>query len=386
MVYMVNGVRFGFLGQSEVDPNLSLAVLTAAVVALDVCLFKRGYGLTDCFGRPNVPRLDRPKSPDRRLKFALVSCQSLREARLNGRTQMSNSPLGGRPTTTQTYVVVVVAAVLVSALLAPVAYDRASQPDGAVAVVTIDGFISSTSVDNVAEDLREVRENESVKAVVLKVDSPGGSAAASERLYMEVKRTANAMPVVASVQSTAASGAYYAMLPAETIHVTPASIVGSVGVRGAAPGPTPSGEIRSGPDKASMTADRVRRQIETLQRAFVGTVMAERGDRIELSRTEVAHAKVYTGARAVDNGMADRIGTLSDATNEAADAAGLDDYETYRKEPALGGGLLLLSSEDGDATVVVEEGVGFDAVDSRTYLMVYGDVQYENEVIENVSS
>jgi len=50
MVYMVNGVRFGFLGQSEVDPNLSLAVLTAmtaAVVALDVWLFKRGYGLTE---------------------------------------------------------------------------------------------------------------------------------------------------------------------------------------------------------------------------------------------------------------------------------------------------------------------------------------------------
>ena len=299
---------------------------------------------------------------------------------------MSNSPLGGRPTKTQSYVIVVVAALLVSALLAPVAYQRASQPDGAVAVVTIDGYISSSSVDGVAEDLREVRENESVKAVVLKVDSPGGSAAASERLYMEVKRTANVMPVVASVQSTGASGAYYAMLPARTIHVTPASIVGSVGVRGSAPGPSPSGEIRSGPDKASMTEDQARRQIETLQRAFVGTVMAERGDRIELSRQQVAHAKVYTGARAVDNGMADRIGTLSDATAEAADAAGLDDYEVYRKEPAGGLGILLLSADGGDATVVVEEGVGYDAVDTRQYLMVYGDVQYENEVIGNVSA
>jgi protease-4 len=300
---------------------------------------------------------------------------------------MSNSPLGGRPTKTQSYVVVVVAAILVSALLAPVAYQRASQPDGSVAVVTVDGFISSSSVDSVAEDLREVRDNESVKAVVLKVDSPGGSAAASERLYMEVKRTANVMPVVASVQSMGASGAYYAMLPAENIYATPASIVGSVGVRGSAPGPSPSGEIRSGPDKASMTVDQARRQIETLQRAFVGTVMAERGDRLELSRTEVAHAKIYTGARAVDNGMADKVGTLSDAVSEAAGAAGLDDYEVYRKEPARQLGLFLLSADGGNATVVVEESpVGYDGVDTQTYLMVHGDVQYRDEVIGNVSA
>ena len=299
---------------------------------------------------------------------------------------MSSEPSGGSLTTTQRYALVVVAAVLISAVLAPVAYGATSGPDGTVAVVTVEGFISSSSVDAVTEDLQEARQNESIDAVVLKVDSPGGSAAASERLYLAVKRTANEMPVTASVGSTAASGAYYAMLPASQLYVTPASIVGSVGVIGSEPGPVPDSTIRSGPDKASGTADQARRQIETLQRAFVGTVMSERGDRLEVSRSEVAHAKVYTGARAVQNGFADRVGPLDAAIQRAADEAGLDDYSVVEKEPPRRGGLFLLSTDDGNHTVVVEESpVGYDGVETRQFLMVYGTVQYEEEVIANVS-
>ncbi|GAB6860420.1 S49 family peptidase [Haloplanus litoreus] len=299
---------------------------------------------------------------------------------------MSNSPDGSSLTKAQSYALVAAAAVLLSAVLAPVAYDRATEPDGSVAVITVEGFVSSNSVSAVQEDLREARENESVDAVVLNVDSPGGGAAASEQLYLSVQRTAKEMPVVASVKSTGASGAYYAMLPARDIYVTPASIVGSVGVRGAAPGPSLPGEIKSGPDKASATADQRRAQIETLQRAFVGSVMKHRSDDLELSRTEVAHAKVYTGARAVDNGMADEVGSTQDAIRQAANAAGLDDYEVYRKEPPRTGGLLLLSTEDGGTVVVEESPVGYDAVDSPTLLMVYGTVRTQDEVIGNVSA
>jgi protease-4 len=194
------------------------------------------------------------------------------------------------------------------------------------------------------------------------------------------------MPVVASVKSTGASGAYYAMLPARDIYVTPASIVGSVGVRGGAPGPSLPGEIKSGPDKASATADQRRAQIETLQRAFVGSVMKHRSDDLELSRTEVAHAKVYTGARAVDNGMADRVGSTPEAIEQAASAAGLEDYDVVRKEPPRLGGLLLLSTEDGNTVVVEKSPAGYQTVDTPTFLMVYGDVQTESEVIGNVSA
>jgi protease-4 len=299
---------------------------------------------------------------------------------------MSHSPDGSGLTRVQSYALVVAAAILLSAVLAPVAYDRSTAPDGTVAVVSVEGFISSNSVTAVQEDLREARENESIDAVVLNVDSPGGSAAASEQLYLSVQRTAQVMPVVASVKATGASGAYYAMLPARDIYVTPASIVGSVGVRGPAPGPSLPGEIKSGPDKASATADQRRAQIETLKNAFVGSVMKHRSDDLSLSRTEVAHAKVYTGARAVENGMADEIGSTSEAVERAAAAAGLEEYDVVRKEPPRLGGLFLLGTEDGGTVVVEKSPAGYDAVDSPTFLMVYGDVRTQDEVIGNVSA
>jgi protease-4 len=114
--------------------------------------------------------------------------------------------------------------------------------------------------------------------------------------------------------------------------------------------------------------------------------MKHRSDDLSLSRTDVAHAKVYTGARAVDNGMADRIGSTPEAIERAASAAGLEDYDVYRKEPPATGGLILLSTDDGGAVVVEESPVGYDSVDTPTLLMVYGDVRTQDEVIGNVSA
>ena len=285
---------------------------------------------------------------------------------------------------TAAYVVAVVAAVLLSAVLAPVVWDYGTRSDGSVAVVSITGFVSSSSVDRVAEDLRAARENESIDAVVLEVDSPGGSAAASEQLYLAVRRTAQKLPVVASVRSMGASGAYYGMLPAERIYVTPASMVGSVGVRGVVPPPAPSYAIRSGPDKASGTLEQRREQIGTLQRAFVGSVMEHRGDDLAISREEVAHAKIYTGARAVDNGMADRIGDRTTAIDAAAEMAGLSDYDVVEKEPPRRRGIVLASTTNG--TVVVDPGVGYRHVDTTRFLMVHGEVDLDGEVIANASA
>jgi protease-4 len=283
-------------------------------------------------------------------------------------------------TRTAAYVVAVVAALVVSAVLAPVVWDYGTRSDGSVAVVPVQGFVSSSSVDAVTDDLREARQNDSIDAVVLKVDSPGGSAAASERLYMAVQRTAEELPVVASVQSMGASGAYYGMLPAERIYVTPSSMVGSVGVRGVVPAPAPSYEVRSGPDKASGTMQQRREQIETLQRAFVGSVMKHRGESLEISREQVAHAKVYTGARAVENGMADQIGPLAEAVDAAAASAGLSDYDVAEMEPPRRRGIVLASATD-NRTVAVDPGVGYRGVDTTRLLMVHGRVQLDGEVI-----
>ncbi|MEF8856374.1 MAG: hypothetical protein V5A16_03015 [Haloplanus sp.] len=157
---------------------------------------------------------------------------------------MSNGSDGSSLSRVQSYALVVAAAILLSAILAPVAYDRATAPDGTVAVISIEGSISSGTVTSIQEDLREARENESIDAVVLNVDSPGGAAAASEQLYLSVQRTAAEMPVVASVKSTGASGAYYAMLPASDIYVTPAPSSGAS--VSAVRRPVPRSPVRSG--------------------------------------------------------------------------------------------------------------------------------------------
>jgi protease-4 len=127
-----------------------------------------------------------------------------------------------------------------------------------------------------------------------------------------------------------------------------------------------------------------RAQIETLQRAFVGSVMKHRGEALSISREEVAHAKVYTGARAVDNGMADRIGPLSEAVDAAATMAGLSDYSVVEKEPPQRRGLILASN--GNGTVVVERGVGYHGVDAPRLLMVHGEVNLDAEVIDGAGA
>jgi len=288
------------------------------------------------------------------------------------------------------FVVAVVAAVLVSAVLAPVAYDyaTAAQSDGTVSVITISGTISSTTVDGIAEDLRNARTNESVKAVVLKVDSGGGYVAPSERLYLEVLRTAEQMPVVASVQGVGASGAYYGMLPADEIYVLSSTEIGSVGVIGSGgSAPFPDSVVRTGPDKAQPTSDQRLRAIESLKRQFVGRVMEHRGDDISLSREEVAYARTYLGPEAVRNGYADEIGALPTAIDRAASMAGMENYDVDRQEPPNSFGIILLASQTDNGTQVYKRSDRTNGLAPVTRPLMVDEIPYYNpEVAANASA
>jgi protease-4 len=297
---------------------------------------------------------------------------------------MSESPRGSTGPDAR-LVVALVAALLLGAALAPVAYDatRADGPDGSVAVVPLSGAIGSASADATVEDLREARRNDSVKAVVLDVNSPGGGVAASERLYLAVARLSAEKPVVASAGAQAASGGYYAMLPAERVYVLPSSIVGSVGAYAQTGAPFPDGIVRSGPDKASSTTQQTRRQVEAIQESFLDAVFEHRGDRLELTREELAHAKVYRGSRAVSLGVADEIGTLEDAVADAAERAGVDSYDVYRKEPERRG-VILLQADDGanGSTVVVREGgLGYEGIETTQFYLLHGRVVDDAEEV-----
>jgi len=204
-----------------------------------------------------------------------------------------------------------------------------------IAVVPIGGTIDGGNAQSISTSIRRANQDDSVEAIVLVTNSPGGSAAASEQLYLTVSDVANDTPVVTSVDGVAASGAYYAVAPSDRIYVKPASIVGSVGVL-AVTGQdlTPNDlVVTTGPSKLGDSRRDFRYKLESLRRAFVGAVFAHRGDRIELSRAEVSKAGTYAGGRAVENGMADRIGGRKRAIRHAADLAGVENYDVkvYRE-------------------------------------------------------
>jgi protease-4 len=234
-------------------------------------------------------------------------------------------------------VVVVATRIVVGLVVAPHAFSAVAEPSGTVAVVPLEGGIDGGTAAGVAASLAEVRQDPSVDAVVVVSNSPGGGAAASERLYLEVARTAGEMPVVASVDATAASGAYYAIAPADHIYAKPASLVGSVGVFTTTPTEVqPIDEvIASGPDKLSGGDKREwEHTVESLRQAFVGGVFEQRGDALTLDRTELAEAGIYTGAPAVEAGLADDIGGFSAAVDRAAEAASVSDYDVEVLRPA----------------------------------------------------
>ena len=238
------------------------------------------------------------------------------------------------------YVLFVLLGVLLGAAAAPVAVNTTTGPDGTVAVVPIQGTIDGEQSIEYQAMLAEASAE--ADAVVIVANSGGGSAPASESMYMQTRRVGESMPVVASIDGVAASGAYFAIAPADEVYVKPSSFVGSVGVLGTLPPDAePNNAIgTTGPDKLEGFGDReFFAGLETSRNAFVGSVVEHRGDRLELTENEVAAATVFGGSTAVENGMADAIGDRRTAVEAAADRAGLERPAVKVITPAdVGGG------------------------------------------------
>ena len=219
--------------------------------------------------------------------------------------------------------------------------------DGGVAVVTVAGTIvdgtggpGSAAGDSVATLIDRAVKRDATKALVLRVDSPGGSVLASERIRQAVLRAkAKRMPVVVSMANVAASGGYWVSTPADAIFAEPATITGSIGVFGVLP--TFEGTLR----QIGVTTDGVRTTplsgepnilggtspafdavsqagVRDIYRQFVGLVAASR--RMTPARVdEIAQGRVWDGGTARQLGLVDRFGDLDDAVAEAARRAKL---------------------------------------------------------------
>ncbi|MDD1794288.1 signal peptide peptidase SppA [Enterovibrio makurazakiensis] len=216
----------------------------------------------------------------------------------------------------------------------------------------VDGFESEGTVggDTTAALLRDARLNDAVKAVVLRVDSPGGSAFASEVIRNEVEALKEAgKPVVVSMSSVAASGGYWISTSANRILAQPTTITGSIGIFGILTtfedalakygvyndgiGTTPFagvGVTRALPEGVS---DIMQLGIENGYQRFIGLVASQRNLSIE-DVDNVAQGRVWTGYDAMKRGLVDQLGDFDDAIAVAAELAQLEDYSlNWLEEP-----------------------------------------------------
>lgn len=251
--------------------------------------------------------------------------------------------------------------------------DSTSQPH--VAVLPAQGGISMGANDGVSSDdgitakeftklIRRLKKDDAVKAVVLRIDSPGGSALASDLLWHELMALREKKPLLASVGNMAASGGYYLACAADSIFADPTSIVGSIGVVGgkividdaldeigvSAYTFTPRGAPGDGGRAAYMsilndwdesTRERVQEQMNAIYELFIQRVSEGRDMEPEAVLAS-AEGRIWTGAQGLDRGLVDEFGGLADAIDEARRRANLPSDAPVTLESPRAGLLELL--------------------------------------------
>jgi protease-4 len=198
--------------------------------------------------------------------------------------------------------------------------------------------------NSTAQLLRQARLDDEVKAVVLQVDSPGGSASASEIIRQEVLNLRSAgKPVVVSMNTYAASGGYWISASADKIFASPSTITGSIGVFAALATFEDAADYLGVDTDGVATTEMagfstlrgidpmykqlIQRSIESKYSEFLSLVASERG--MDVSAVDdIAQGRVWIGTDALQIGLVDELGTLDDAVTAAADLAGVEDYDT----------------------------------------------------------
>lgn len=216
------------------------------------------------------------------------------------------------------------------------------------------GFAQESAITSkqMTKDLQELREDDDVKAVVLRVNSPGGSAYASEQIWREVQLLSKEKPVIVSMGALAASGGYYISCGANKIFAEPTTLTGSIGIFGMIPDAT---ELLT--DKLGLSFDVVKTNAHSdfgamgrplnesecrLMQAHINqgyelfTGRVAQGRKISQDSVKaVAEGRVWTGEQAMKIGLVDKLGNLNDAIAAAAKAAKIEKYSVGRyPEPA----------------------------------------------------
>jgi protease-4 len=215
--------------------------------------------------------------------------------------------------------------------------DSAFEFGDRVGVVELKGII--TDARPTVKQLKEFRKDERVKAIVLRIDSPGGAVAPSQEIYDEVARTVPLKKVVVSMGSVAASGGYYIAAAADHIVANPGTITGSIGVVMEFPNIEElvkkigfnTEVIKSGPYKdigsplrkmSSSERELLQGVIDSVYHQFVNAVAHSRKIPVE-KVTAIADGRIFSGEQAKEIGLVDSLGGLEDAVAMAAKAGGI---------------------------------------------------------------
>ena len=246
----------------------------------------------------------------------------------------------------------------------------------------IDGSASSLdkgiNSQKVIKELRELREDDDVKAVVLRVNSPGGSAYGSEQIWREVTLLKAVKPVVVSMGDYAASGGYYISCAADCIVASPITLTGSIGIFGVIPSAEKLLKEKVGLDfdvvKTNPMADfgNMSRTFTPQERVvlqnyvnngyalFLKRCADGRGVAVE-EIAKIAEGRVWTGSKAKEIGLVDELGDLDKAVAIAAQKAGLVDYsvKSYPEEKSIVEKLMDTKKEDYMETMARETFGGY---------------------------
>ncbi len=236
--------------------------------------------------------------------------------------------------------------------------ERTEYSANKIAVIVANGEIIMGKADDAiggeqfANEIRKARESKSVKAIVLRVNSPGGSLTASDMIWREVQLTKGVKPIIASMSDVAASGGYYISAPCDTIVAQPNTITGSIGIFGILfnfgdflenkLGITNDG-VKTGDysDIFNVTRslnDQERQIIQSMVNDGYETFINRVSEGRNLSKEdvlEVAGGRVWTGEQAYERNLVDVLGSFDDAVKIAAEKAGVaDDYRlSYYPRP-----------------------------------------------------
>lgn len=211
------------------------------------------------------------------------------------------------------------------------------------AIESGEGDDETIGSDRIAGAIKEARKDTTVKAIVLRVNSPGGSALASDVIWREVTLAADDKPLVVSMGDLAASGGYYISCAADKIYAEPNTITGSIGVFGVLPNAKELLNNKLGVHfdgvKTNEHSDMmdiskplkkyeyqvIQKSVNKIYTSFMGKVADGRDLRITFVDS-IGQGRVWTGSDALELGLIDEIGGMKDAIAWAAEQAGLEDY------------------------------------------------------------